>query len=143
MATNHTTNYNLNLWEPQDDFVREEFNENIRKTDEVLAELNAALKTKGNCCITTGSYVGDGTYGEQHPNVLTFSKPPILVFLATEDYSAFMVRGCPSATGSYDYLGSLLHVTWSGNSVSWYSRDAQTQINLEGYVVRYVALVLA
>ncbi len=29
MATNHTTNYQLNLWEPSDAFIRTEFNENI------------------------------------------------------------------------------------------------------------------
>ena len=37
MATNHTTNYALNLWEPTDSFVREEFNENTSKIDEALA----------------------------------------------------------------------------------------------------------
>ena len=37
MATNHTENYNLNLWEPTDKFVREEFNENTNKLDAALA----------------------------------------------------------------------------------------------------------
>ena len=36
MATNHTENYNLNLWEPTDKFVREEFNENSEKIDVAL-----------------------------------------------------------------------------------------------------------
>ena len=36
MATNHTTNYQLNLWEPEDSFLREEFNENSKKIDGAL-----------------------------------------------------------------------------------------------------------
>ena len=48
MATNHTENYNLNLWEPTDKFVREEFNENTSKIDEAFlnhpsAELIASV----------------------------------------------------------------------------------------------------
>ena len=48
MATNHTTNYNLNLWEASDKFVREEFNENTTKLDAALkaeADARAAALT--------------------------------------------------------------------------------------------------
>ena len=38
MATNHTTNYQLNLWEPGDSFLREEFNQNSRKLDAALGQ---------------------------------------------------------------------------------------------------------
>ena len=50
MATNHTTNYNLNLWEPSDKFVREEFNENTTKLDAALATkaTTAALTAETN-----------------------------------------------------------------------------------------------
>ena len=41
MATNHTTNYQLNLWEPGDSFLREEFNQNSQKLDAALGELAA------------------------------------------------------------------------------------------------------
>ena len=39
MATNHTTNYQLNLWEPEDSFLREEFNENSQKIDGALKSI--------------------------------------------------------------------------------------------------------
>ena len=41
MATNHTTNYQLNLWEPGDSFLREEFNQNSQKINAALEELAA------------------------------------------------------------------------------------------------------
>ena len=44
MATNHTTNYALNLWEPTDKFVREEFNENTSKIDAAIASRLGSLE---------------------------------------------------------------------------------------------------
>lgn len=54
MATNHTTNYNLNLWEASDNFVREEFNENTSKIDAALATkaTTAALTAETNARTT-------------------------------------------------------------------------------------------
>ena len=40
MSTKKTTNYNLHSWEPDDDFLRSEFNENFDKLD---AELKKGL----------------------------------------------------------------------------------------------------
>lgn len=38
MATNHTENYNLNLWEPTDKFIREEFNQNTTRLEAALVK---------------------------------------------------------------------------------------------------------
>lgn len=54
MATNRTEQYGLHLWEPGDDFLREEFNENARA-------IEAALEGKLEAVF--GSYLGDGTDG--------------------------------------------------------------------------------
>ena len=48
MSTNKTKNYQLHAWEPGDDFLLREINENFGKLDE-------AART------VTGSYSGDGT----------------------------------------------------------------------------------
>lgn len=48
MSTNQTASYQLHLWEPGDDFLREEFNENFEKLD-------AAAR------VTAGVFTGDGT----------------------------------------------------------------------------------
>ena len=53
MASNYTTNYQLPLWQPEDDFVRAEFNDTNEKVDAALAAANAER-------IHVGSYTGDG-----------------------------------------------------------------------------------
>lgn len=50
MATNHTENYQLNLWEPEDAFLRTEFNENTEKID-------AALKAEADARTALGKTV--------------------------------------------------------------------------------------
>ena len=52
MATNHTTNYNLNLWEPTDKFSREEINENTQKLDAALGAHQAAISG----AVVTGTF---------------------------------------------------------------------------------------
>lgn len=53
MSTNKSAHLNLHLWEPEDDFLRTEFNENFEKLDEKVA---AAAELP----YVIGSYVGDG-----------------------------------------------------------------------------------
>lgn len=52
MSTNQTASYGLHLWEPGDDFLREEFNENTQVLEEALAQ---------KCGAVFGSYTGDDT----------------------------------------------------------------------------------
>ena len=42
MATNYTANYGLCQWEPEDNFLRAEFNQDNTKIDEALAELESS-----------------------------------------------------------------------------------------------------
>lgn len=48
MATNHTANYGLHVWEPEDDFSREEINENFGALDSKAVQM------------VFGSYTGNG-----------------------------------------------------------------------------------
>ena len=57
MSSNKTTNYQLHSWEPGDDFLRTEFNENFGALDTAI---NEGLAKKPE--IVTGSYAGNGTY---------------------------------------------------------------------------------
>ena len=52
MSTNQTERYNLHLWEPGDNFLRAEFNENFEAVDAALG---------GKIGAVFGSYVGDNT----------------------------------------------------------------------------------
>lgn len=48
MASNHTSNYNLNQWEPEDKVIRTEFNEDNQKIDTALGELAANVGGKAD-----------------------------------------------------------------------------------------------
>ena len=47
MASNYTTNYGLCQWEPEDDFLRTEFNADNAKLDAALAGHDGALEAAG------------------------------------------------------------------------------------------------
>lgn len=49
MSTNLTETYKLHLWEPDDDFLREEFNENTSRTESALL----AVESRANQSIST------------------------------------------------------------------------------------------
>lgn len=46
MSTKKTQNYNLHSWEPGDDFLRSEFNDNFTALDQNLKALDTALKAE-------------------------------------------------------------------------------------------------
>ena len=50
MSTNKTQNYALHTWEPEDDFLREEFNQNFAAIDAIL---------KGKAEMVFGTYTGN------------------------------------------------------------------------------------
>lgn len=57
MSTNKTEHYALHAWEPEDDFVRQEFNENFAKLDTALAALAQGMGNKLE--LVTGQYTGN------------------------------------------------------------------------------------
>ena len=91
MATNHTQNYALNLWEPADKFVREEFNENSNKIDPAIKAVDAKADTKASTAalnaltqtvdqkarVIVGYYTGDG----QASRIINLGVRPKAVFL--------------------------------------------------------------
>ena len=195
MPTNQTENYSLNQWELSDSVVMADFNADNQKVDAALAALdkridtavadatqkvNAAADTAAknlNAAIAavtatmprvqTGSYVGTGTYGEAHPNTLTFDfNPRILIFVdtsndterATLKYTVFALY--PSTAGDWLAGNSSTatygrsRVTWGDKSISWYadflysdnsagiqaSIGATTQRNGAGITYHYIAI---
>ncbi|MEA4955191.1 MAG: hypothetical protein VB096_06720 [Pseudoflavonifractor sp.] len=84
MASNQSTHFQLNLWEPGDNFLREEFNENFTKLDEAVA---------AGTRLTTGSYVGNGQATQTI--TLDFTPKAVLVLPAGGN---FFSNGSPSYT---------------------------------------------
>lgn len=75
MSSNKSEHFQLHLWNPQDDFLREEFNENF-------AALDAA--TGGKIGAVFGSYTGNGA-NSQHINL---GSRPTAVHTAPNDGTA-------------------------------------------------------
>lgn len=96
--------------------------------------------------IETGSYVGTGTAGGGTPNTLTFNFTPKLVCISSDGYNqSVSTQFISPRTNGYSLNGNgvkMLSVSWSGNSVSWYSsaNQALEQMNSSGITYGYIAI---
>ena len=148
MATNQTTNYQLNQWEPTDAVQRVEFNADNAKVDAALAVLvdskadqsgldalsdaltglsgtvSAVSARAGNCDMELLTYIGTGAMGSSSPTQITFTLLPD-VFVIAGDLAILLGRGGVSETilackdATYsESFVSSASVTWSGNSMS-------------------------
>jgi len=150
----HTQTYNLNQWEPNDRILREDFNADNAKLDAALRSLSSSLSgkasastvnslsqmvaqhtttlaKKGNCRVYTTSYTGTGYCGDSHKNSLSFPSKPMVVFITGNSARLSLYQGAAFAWGedTHGTLGYAVYVTWSGNSVSWYSENTKAQMN--------------
>ena len=148
MATNHTTNYQLNQWEATDQVLRTDFNEDNAKIDAALAglavrdmELEAAIAQKGNCQLVYGTYTGTGNSGQSNPCMLNFSGKPLVVIIFSQ--GDFLLMGRPCVNGFWACSDGFreANVTWSENEVSWYHSYTNEQMNVSGTTYSYVALM--
>lgn len=156
MATNHTTNYHLNQWEPTDQVLRTDFNEDNAKLEAALTALNttaqqhttqlaqqaAQLTLRGNVAFKTVSYVGTGL---GQTSSLTFEKKPLMLEIRGETEPS-MLSFLYGATYTVGYgLGGIngIKITWSGNSVSWITVDnnVAAQCNTKGETYLVLALL--
>ena len=126
MASNHTTNYNLNQWEATDKVLRTDFNADNAKIDAALAGLagtaaehTTAIAGLGNCAVEHQSYTGTGA----GTKTLTFAHPPMLVVIMTNNVLFVAVRGAPALARNAGVGGTVVGVGWSGNSISWQVQD--------------------
>ncbi len=140
MSSNHTQNFSLSQWLPEDSFKREDFNADNAAIDAALGSCLRAM---------TGSYVGTGTYGSTNQNTLTFDHTPKLVIInsmgKTGTGSCVFIWGTAGAimttTSSSSKEAYLLVTTYSGNTVSWYSTEgAYLQLNYNSNPYNYIAL---
>lgn len=97
-----------------------------------LNAVNTTLGKKGNCQIAKSSYKGNGKFGHNTPNKLTFSKVPMFVLvLGLGGYASFFAPEL--ATGTYPVpASSLIDASWSGAALSWFASDAISQLNSSG-----------
>ncbi len=138
-----TQNFQLNQWEMSDRIQMGDFNADNQKIDGVLHEIRQqlaeqaiAIGKRGNCRIEAFSYTGDGNCGSSHPTTLTFSAPPLLAIVISDDGDLMTLL--PNATGTIRHTASSgsnrLSISWEGNTVSWAadSSYAYSQMNYNG-----------
>lgn len=103
--------------------------------------------------VVTGSYIGNGEYGEDKPTKLVFdSEVKALFILPVYNYGsttrgnsavAFYSKGSPiiaNGAGSSADEG-FAFVTVSGGEISWYSKEADDQLNRINYTYYYLAIL--
>ena len=154
MASNHTTNYNLNQWEATDKVLRTDFNADNAKIDAALAGLagtvaehTASLAAKGNLTVQMLSYTGNGGYGESSPTVINFPKRPVF-FLAFGHQGVLIAGGDDTSQAQvirYNGLGTGVmtsNFTWNGNQARFWWQEAYGQLNVSGKPYRVIAFYL-
>ena len=149
MATNQTTNYQLNQWEPTDQVLHTDFNADNAKVDAALAGLASAVALCGNCKIEYGSYVGTGTYIGRS---LTFSGIPLIVLIRSAEIgdNLLMTNGVEASlafleAGYHTVTTTPVRAIWTGNTVTWsryYSEDGADEcLNGNRKTYYYFALI--
>ena len=166
MASNQTTNYQLNQWEPTDQVLRTDFNADNAKLDAVLTVLaedvdekasqavldtltqtvaghTALLAQKGNCQIYTTTYTGTGTESRS----FTFPQSPLLVIIGGPGIYIVAVRGITEVL-SLESSTNSIDAVWSGNSLTFsyagsYGGGDRRVCNQSGSTYRVVAFLNA
>ena len=133
---------NVAPFQSTDEFTMAGFN---GKISDINSGVNNAITSalSGVARIETGSYVGTGTYGSDHPNSLTFDFVPKIVMIRCDgDTNIFdAIYGMRQvvtdlSTGYYDT------VKWSKKTLSWYSNDGPSyQMNDSGDEYYVIAIV--
>ena len=153
MASNYTTNYQLNQWEAGDQVLRTDFNQDNQKIDAALksqadsiaanaatlAEQATMLAGKGNCQIQITAYAGD----DSTSRTLTFDGPPKFVFIMSSNSWIMAISDAATATGYYNTNGTWIRPTliWNGNSLMFSNTAPHLMCNMGEYTYSVMALI--
>ena len=145
-----TTNFQLNQWSETDYVRRTDFNADNLKIDTALAALNTAVEGAGNCRMATGSYVGTGTSGADHPCSIPLPFRPRLLLLdcavqhgSSSGPSHFILSWGMEGFTAQSTTDGWNKLTWEEGQVSWYytggsSSKPMRQFNESGTTYAYV-----
>lgn len=100
--------------------------------------------------VEIGNYAGTGTYGQNNPNTLTFSKKPKLIILGPTNTGSSVTAGVDDTciilfeiTTSFVFgsSDSINHISYSENTMSWYNdKSATYQHNYQHYKYYYIVI---
>ena len=137
-----TSNYQLNQWAESDRILRTDFNSDNAKIEAALAEHSQKLDWQGNIRIETGTYVGTGNYGEDHPCTLHFSGKPLAILVGGWENTLIAVRSAADYIYSMGIsTNNLVFTTWGDTSISWYAGAAPDQCNMSDKTYTYLVFL--
>ena len=113
---------------------------------QTVSQHTTSLAGKGNCQLYAATYTGSGLKGESNKNSLSFpKKPQAVLIVGPEGEQAILLQGQGvQYMGRFGVGGSPLFLTWTGNTLQWYSQsNASTQLNEAGKTYRVLALLQA
>ena len=148
-------NDKINNLEKQVEGTREQIT--VDKTEYEQLKADVASLKNNQSTVTTGTYMGTGTYGENNPNKITFEKTPKTIIISTinldtNNYAVSMVlvNGC-EYSGFSSYVGAnkqgqslvMNKINWKneGRLVEWYTNsDSANQMNGLNVEYKYIAI---
>ena len=143
----YTEHYQLHQWEPEDSFLRTDFNEDHEKIDTALGALaqltanhTAAIAKLGNCAIQHITYTGDGATSR----TLTFSGKPMVVMVAWANRGTGFIawRGMTTVIPHHQQYGaSKVSLTWGTDSLSCTFNDGTDWGNRSGAAYTAIAFI--
>ena len=167
MSSQKTEHYELNQWLATDQVLRTDFNADNAKIDAALAALvsgkadttdldalsatvaghTTQLAQKGNCRIEILTYTGNGNSGSSAPNYLNFSAMPAAFLIA--GYRAICVGRGGAETGTVTVQAgsgsstgvNTINLSWSGNTLAYYTGNEYSQLNVSGQTYWALALI--
>lgn len=101
----------------------------------------------GYAKIVTGSYIGNGKYGESNPNSIAFTSIPKGVIVEKKEYAPLFYLNTDEpmiwVKGSTGKAGDRRMVfTQSGTTLSWYNAESDIyQLNISGMQYNYLAIL--
>ena len=109
------------------------------------------LSDLGVARIATGSYTGTGTYGSDKPNRLILPFEPKFLYVSTATGFALTTRSNTShvlrdtlfwqeGINKTEVFRDSVYISRSGNTISWYSSDVDSQLNDSGKEYYYIAI---
>ena len=147
-------NDKINNLEKQIEGTREQIT--VDKTEYEQLKADVASLKNNQSTVTTGTYMGTGTYGINNPCKINFEKAPQIVLISTIDEDEYtsscglvFIQGCKNSTISVwarkNESGVLRQsiVNWNNNGkqLEWYSNhDTSHQLNSKGKEYKYVAI---
>lgn len=123
---NKTANFQLTQWEKTDRIMMEDFNRDNAAIDAALkanadevAALQTALAGAGNCSIETQSYTGNGKYGQNNPNSITFSKKPKAVLIFGNRFFWLLTDKTVNPAYAMAFYNAGSRTTWQDINFRW------------------------